>query len=207
MSSPLDNLIKTLSKLPSLGPRSAQRAVLFLLKNDELFLKQAIKDMQEVKEKIKKCESCGNFDDVNPCKICSNQKRDVSQLCIVEDVSDLWAMERANFFRGQYHVLGGKLSAIEGVGIEQLNIDKLIERISDGVITEVIFALGATIEGQTTAYYISDLLKQFDIKVSSLAQGIPIGGELNFLDEGTISMAFMDRRALFRMEKNDKIAS
>lgn len=202
MDSSLKNIIKTMSKLPGLGPRSAQRAVLFILKDEKKLLNQLISDLSEVKNSVHKCSICGNLDCGEICSICNDTKRDFAQLCIVENVSDLWAIERANFFKGKYHVLGGTLSAIDGVGPSQLNTNHLIDRIVKENITEVIFALSATIEGQTTVYYISDMLSNLNIKISSLAQGVPIGGELNYLDDGTLSTAFLDRRLL----KTDKAA-
>lgn len=194
MDSPLNNLIRTLSKLPGVGPRLAQRTVLFLLKDEKVLMHQLVEDLQNVQNKIKKCEICGNLDDKFPCSICSNMKRDSSQLCIVESVSDLWALERARFFNGRYHVLGGVLSAMDNTGPEQLNIKILTQRIQKENIQEVIVALSATLEGQATLFYIVDLLSPFSIKVTSLAQGVPMGGELNYLDDATLSAAFMDRR-------------
>lgn len=193
---PLQNLIRTLSKFPGLGPRSAQRGVLYLLKNDGSALSQLLNDLVCVKQAVQRCKNCGNLDHQNPCSICMDVKRDATQLCIVENVSDLWAIEHARFFKGHYHVLGGSLSAIDGVGPAQLNTSTLVNRIHTEKITEVIIALSATIEGQTTTYYISDLLASLDIKMYSLAQGVPFGGELNYLDEGTLSAAFLDKRSI-----------
>jgi recombination protein RecR len=186
----LDSLIKLFSKLPSLGPRSARRIVLHLINNRQNIMFPLMESMKMAKENIKNCEVCGNLDSKNICGICANPNRSNGLLCVVEEVSDLWAMEKGGIFSGKYHILGGVLSAINGKGPEDLNIDKLISRIKDENIEEVILATNSTIEGQTTAYYLSETLKEFGIKISKLAHGIPIGSELDYLDEGTLSIAF-----------------
>lgn len=193
---PLPQLIRTLSKLPGLGPRSAQRIVLFLLKEEAKGLEKLIADAMAVQQHVKRCERCGNLDSASPCHICTDPRRDVHQLCIVEKVSDLWAIEQAHFFRGRFHVLGGLLSAMDGVGPAQLNTVGLRERLEAEQITEVTIALSATIEGQTTTYFLSDLLAEAPVRLFTLSQGVPFGGELNYLDEGTLSTAFSDKRAL-----------
>lgn len=194
--SPLQNLIRTLSKIPGLGPRSAQRAVLFLLKEDGARLNQLIQDASRVQKTIQRCAVCGNLDYCSPCGICVDARRNKKQLCIVEKISDLWAIEQAHFFRGHYHILGGLLSAIDGVGPGQLNTEALLQRVHADQVQEIIIALSATIEGQTTTFFLSDLLSSFSVQVSTLAQGVPFGGELNYLDEGTLSAAFSDRRII-----------
>jgi recombination protein RecR len=186
----LDSLIKLFSKLPSLGPRSARRIVLHLINNRQNIMFPLIESMKLAIDTIKNCEVCGNLDSKNICAICSNTNRSNGLLCVVEEVSDLWAMEKGGIFSGKYHVLGGTLSAINGKGPEDLNIDKLFSRIKDENIEEVIMATNSTIEGQTTAYYILEILKELNVKVSKLAHGIPIGSELDYLDEGTLGIAF-----------------
>lgn len=201
MDSPLNDLTRTLSRLPGVGPRLAQRIVLFLLKNEKAPLDQLITQLKTVRETVDKCETCGNLDVCSPgphkqriCHICANSQRDTSQLCIVETVSDLWALERARFFNGRYHILGGALSAMDNVGPDQLNLRPLVQRIRDDSVQEVILALSATLEGQTTQFYIIDLLAPLDVTITSFAQGVPMGGELNYLDDATLSAAFLDRR-------------
>ncbi|MDR0632878.1 MAG: recombination mediator RecR [Holosporales bacterium] len=194
MDSSLRNVIRTMARLPGLGPRSAQRAVLFAIKNENSFLEQLINDLITVRDHIRKCKHCGNLDCGDICSICLDVKRDAHQLCIVESVADLWAIERAQFFHGRYHILGCVLSAIDGVYPEHLNTKSLVARVNADRITEVIIALNATIEGQTTTYYIADVLAGLGVSVSSPAHGIPLGGEFNYLDDGTISAAFLDRR-------------
>lgn len=189
-------MINQISKLSGIGKRSAQRIAIELLENKEKIMIPLGQGLIESAETIKECEICGNFDDVSPCYICSDNKRDKSTICIVESVSDLWAMERGNIYRGQYHIIGGVLSAIEGVGPDDLNISSLLKRIENDEITEVILATNATLEGQTTAHYIS---KQIENKVSNitrLANGIPLGGELEYIDEGTLSTALASRKSM-----------
>jgi recombination protein RecR len=191
--SEIERLIQLLAKLPGLGPRSARRAALVLLKKRDLLLEPLATAMQDAAAATKNCETCGNLDTVSPCAICRDPRRDPHLLCVVEDVADLWALERAGVFRGRYHVLGGALSALDGVTPERLNVATLLERVRDGV-DEVILAMNATVEGQTTAHYLMDMLGE--TKVTRLAHGVPVGGELDYLDEGTLNAAFKARRAL-----------
>jgi len=191
----IERLIQLLSKLPGLGPRSARRAALALLKKRELLLEPLGAAMRDAAAAIKTCEVCGNLDTMSPCSLCNDPRRDAHVLCVVEDVADLWALERASVFRGKYHVLGGVLSALDGMTPEKLNISTLVARVRDGV-EEVILAMNATVEGQTTAHYLMDALEQTSVKVTRLAHGVPVGGELDYLDEGTLSHAFKARRAI-----------
>ncbi|MBR6663880.1 MAG: recombination protein RecR [Alphaproteobacteria bacterium] len=192
----IEKLIKQIAKLPSLGTRSARRIVLQMLKKKEQIMLPLIESLQEVSANIKTCEVCGNFDTTSPCAICQSPNRDGQIICVVQDVADLWAMERVSQYKGKYHVLGGVLSALEGVVPEDLNIDSLINRISQENIIEVILALSATIDGQITSHYISSKLKEFNIKITTLAQGIPVGGELDYMDEGTLQLALNSRKSL-----------
>ncbi len=192
----IEQLIKIISKLPSLGTRSARRIVLHLLKKKDALIPQLISALQDVEEHIKVCEICGNYDTESPCSICSSSNRDSNLLCIVQDISDLWALERGGLYKGRYHVLGGVLSAIEGVTPDDLNIGGLLDRINKEQINEIILALPATVDGQITMHYISSLLKGKDIKVSTLAQGIPVGAELDYMDDGTIKLALDMRKQL-----------
>jgi recombination protein RecR len=191
----LDNLIDLMAKLPGLGPRSARRAVLHLVKKRALQLIPLSDAIQRVAETARECLNCGNIGTSDLCPICDSPKRANGELCIVEDVADLWAMERAGVFKGRYHVLGGTLSALDAVGPDELRIPKLIDRVQTEEITEVILALNATVDGQTTAHYIADQLEG-RVTVSSLAQGVPIGGELDYLDDGTISAALKARKSV-----------
>jgi len=193
IGSEIERLIQLLAKLPGLGPRSARRAALALLKKRDTLLEPLADSLREAADAILTCEVCGNLDTQSPCAICSDTRRDPHILCVVEDVADLWALERAGVFRGRYHVLGGALSALDGVTPERLNVAKLLERVKQDV-DEVILAMNATVEGQTTAHYMMDLLG--DMKVTRLAHGVPVGGELDYLDEGTLSAAFKARRSL-----------
>jgi recombination protein RecR len=193
LGSEIERLIQLLAKLPGLGPRSARRAALVLLKKRDTMLEPLAASLREAADAILTCETCGNLDTASPCAICSDGRRDPHLLCVVEDVADLWALERAGVFRGRYHVLGGALSALDGVTPDRLSVGKLMERVKTGV-DEVILAMNATVEGQTTAHYLMDLLG--DLKVTRLAHGVPVGGELDYLDEGTLSAAFKARRAL-----------
>jgi recombination protein RecR len=190
----LERLIQILAKLPGLGPRSARRAVLHLIKNREKLLSPLALALAEARDKVVVCSVCGNVDTIDPCSLCSDPRRDQSVLCVVEDVSDLWALERAGAWSGLYHVLGGTLSAIEGVRPEDLSIAQLSARAAAPEIKEVVLAVNATVEGQTTAHYITDLLKPLPIKLSRLAHGVPVGGELDYLDEGTLTAAIRSRR-------------
>jgi recombination protein RecR len=191
----IERLIQLLAKLPGLGPRSARRAALILLKKRETLLEPLAAAMRGAALAITTCGQCGNLDTTNPCAICSDPRRDPHVLCIVEDVADLWALERANVFRGRYHVLGGALSALDGMTPERLNISTLPARLASDV-SEVILAMNATVEGQTTAHYLMDVLASANVKVTRLAHGVPVGGELDYLDEGTLSAAFKARRAM-----------
>jgi recombination protein RecR len=193
LGSEIERLIQLLSKLPGLGPRSARRAALVLLKKRDTMMEPLAAALKDASRAIRDCEICGNLDTVSPCAICTDSRRDSHVLCVVEDVADLWALERAGVFRGRYHVLGGALSALDGVTPEKLNVAALSERVKTGV-DEVILAMNATVEGQTTAHYLMDVLT--GVKVTRLAHGVPVGGELDYLDEGTLSAAFKARRAL-----------
>ncbi len=189
----IDNLIEMMARLPGLGPRSARRAVLTMIRKRGLLLTPLADLMQTVAATARECLSCGNVGTTEICDICRDEKRATGEICVVEDVSDLWAMERAGVFKGRYHVLGGTLSALDGIGPEDLSIPRLISRVADEGITEVILALNATVDGQTTAHYIADQLEG-RVALSSLAQGVPVGGELDYLDEGTISAALRARK-------------
>ena len=192
----IEKLVKLVSKLPSLGTRSARRIVLNLLKKRENLFLPLIEAMQNVANNVQTCEICGNYDTCSPCSICASELRENGTICVVQDVADLWAMERVSFFKGRYHVLGGILSALDGVTPEDLNIEPLLERISKENIKEVILALPATVDGQITAHYLVSRLKDFEVKVSTLAQGIPMGAELDYMDEGTLQLALNSRKAL-----------
>jgi len=189
----IERLIQLLAKLPGLGPRSARRAALVLLKKRDQLLEPLAQALQEAASATRNCEICSNLDTISPCAICRDPRRDPHVLCVVEDVADLWALERAGVFRGRYHVLGGALSALDGVTPERLNVAALLERVKSGV-DEVILAMNATVEGQTTAHYLMDHLT--NLKVTRLAHGVPVGGELDYLDEGTLNAAFKARRPL-----------
>ncbi|SFR45174.1 DNA replication and repair protein RecR [Yoonia tamlensis] len=190
----LDNLIALMAKLPGLGPRSARRAVLHLIKKRGQVLVPLAEAMHRVGSTVRECLNCGNICTADICDICQSDKRNIGQIAVVEDVADLWAMERAQVFKGRYHVLGGTLSALDAIGPDELRIPKLLDRVKSENVTEVILALGATIDGHTTAHYIADQLT--DIMVTSLAQGVPVGGELDYLDDGTITAALNARKAL-----------
>ena len=197
ISPELKVLIHLLSKLPGLGPRSGKRVALHLLHNRTTTLAMLTASLQEVGIKVKECTTCGNLDSQDPCVLCQDPKRDPSLLCIVESVADLWALERAGTYKGKYHVLGGTLSALDGVGLNDLSILPLFKRCKEGDIQEVILALNVTVEGQTTSHYLTERLKELGIPhVSTLARGIPVGGELDYLDEGTLGAALMSRRSL-----------
>ncbi len=192
----IERLIQLLAKLPGLGPRSARRAALYLIKNRERLLAPMASAMAEAQEKVTICSECGNVDTVDPCTLCTDPRRDRSAICVVEEVGDLWALERAGAWSGLYHVLGGTLSAIEGIRPEDLSIGSLIQRAGAGDVKEVVLALNATVEGQTTAHYIPERLKNLGIAASRLAHGVPVGGELDYLDEGTLTQAIRARRPL-----------
>ncbi|NRB33369.1 MAG: recombination protein RecR [Rhodobacteraceae bacterium] len=191
----IDNLIELLAKLPGLGPRSARRAVLHLIRKRALLLTPLADAMTQVAATARECLNCGNVGTSEICDICTDERRANGELCVVEDVADLWAMERSGVFKGRYHVLGGTLSALDAVGPEELKIPKLIDRVTSEDVSEVILALNATVDGQTTAHYIADLLDG-RVRITSLAQGVPIGGELDYLDDGTITAALRARRDL-----------
>ncbi|MEP5633075.1 MAG: recombination mediator RecR [Tateyamaria sp.] len=191
----IDALIDMMAKLPGLGPRSARRAVLHLIRKRALLLTPLSDVMQIVAATARECMNCGNVGTTDICDICTSQKRGNGELCVVEDVADLWAMERSGVFKGRYHVLGGTLSALDAIGPEELRIPRLIDRVATEDISEVVLALNATIDGQTTAHYIADQLDG-QVTLTSLAQGVPIGGELDYLDDGTITAAMRARKAL-----------
>lgn len=187
-------MIDFLSKLPGFGPRSARRAALHLLKKPDQLLAPLAAALADAASKVRQCSTCGSFDTIDPCAICAAPGRDESIICAVEEVGDLWAMERSGVFRGRYHVVGGALSALDGVGPEDLNIGRLIDRAGEEHVQEVILALNATVDGQTTAHYITDRLSHLSVKVTHLAHGVPVGGELDHLDDGTIAAALASRR-------------
>ncbi len=190
----IENLIALLAKLPGLGPRSARRAALHLIKKREQLMRPLTKALNEASEKIIVCPECGNLDTVSPCTICQDPQRDASLICVVEEVGDLWALERAGVIKARYHVLGGTLSPLDGIGPDDLTIGKLIERARQPGIGEILLALNATVEGQTTAHYISAELENAGLTISRLAHGVPVGGELDYLDEGTLAAAVKSRR-------------
>ena len=194
----IDRLIQLLAKLPGLGPRSARRAVLYLFKRRESLLQPLLQTLAEAAEQVRVCGRCGNLDTADPCAICADSRRDSTRLCVVEDVADLWAIERSGAFAGRYHVLGGTLSALEGTGPEELRIEALVARVAAEGVKEAILALPATVEGQTTAHYLADRLGQSGVEVTRLAQGVPMGGELDYLDEGTLTAALAARRPVGR---------
>ena len=190
----IEKLIKIIAKLPALGARSSRRIVLHLLKNKDNKLLPLIEALQSVADNIRTCPICGNFDTEEPCHICADLSRDTDVVCVVQDVADLWAMERVGLFKGQYHVLGGILSALDGVTPEDLNMEQLFSRLAQGVIKEVILALPATIDGQITSHYLLSRLKEYPVKVTTLAQGLPMGAELDYMDDGTIQLALSARK-------------
>lgn len=195
MASPeIEALTNALARLPGLGPRSARRAVLHLLKRRETTLAPLLSALAAVNDRLETCAVCGNVDTSNPCAICADPRRDSKSLCVVEDVADLWALDRAKLFTGKYHVLGGKLSALDGVRPEDLNIAALLARIEGGGIDEVVLAMNATLEGQTTAHYLAERLEAYPVRITQLAHGLPVGGELDYLDEGTLAQALRARR-------------
>lgn len=193
-SQEIENLSAALARLPGLGPRSARRAVLWLVKRRETALDQLLDALATMRERLVECATCGNVDTTQPCAICADPRRDPRLLCVVEDVADLWALDRAKLFTGRYHVLGGRLSALEGVRPEDLTIGRLLERVEAGGIDEVVLAMNATLEGQTTAHYIAERLEHYPVRITQLAHGLPVGGELDYLDEGTLAQALRARR-------------
>jgi recombination protein RecR len=192
----IERLVQLLARMPGLGPRSARKAVLALLKRRNELLIPLTEALQQAVERIAECPQCGNLDTVTPCSICQDPRRDDSMIVVVEEVGDIWALERANIISARYHVLGGHLSPLDGIGPEQLNIAGLVTRAASDSVKEVLLALNATVEGQSTAHYVSDQLAASGVTVSRLAQGVPIGGELDYLDEGTLAAAFKARRKL-----------
>jgi recombination protein RecR len=192
----LDRLIQILARLPGLGPRSARRVALHLLKKRETVLTPLAAALEEAARTVRPCRVCGNLSEADLCAICADPERDRSQICVVEDVEDLWALERAHAFKGRYHVLGGTLSALDGIGPDRLAIGSLLSRLDEGGVQEVILALGATVDGQTTAHYVADRLAGLPVAVTRLAHGVPVGGELDYLDEGTLTAALKARRSL-----------
>ncbi len=192
--SEIEQLVQLLAKLPGLGPRSARRAALHLLKRRENLLEPLARAIAAAAEKVRACSVCGNLDTRDPCLVCVDPRRDAETICVVENVADLWAIERTASFRGRYHVLGGVLSALDGIGPDDLNVAGLVRRIGEGGIREVILAMGATVDGQTTAHYVTDRLQGAGVTISRLAHGVPVGGELDYLDDGTLTAALKARR-------------
>lgn len=193
-SQEIEALSSTLARLPGLGPRSARRAVLWLVKHRESALPALLEALAGVAETLVECRTCGNVDTRDPCGICADPRRDARSLCVVEEVSDVWALDRSRLFPGRYHVLGGRLSALDGIAPENLNIASLLARVEGGGIDEVVLAMNATLEGQTTAHYLAERLEAFPLRVTQLAHGLPVGGELDYLDEGTLAQALRARR-------------
>jgi len=189
----IERLIQLLAKVPGLGPRSARRAALHLIKKKEQLMAPLAGALAEALDKVRVCSTCGNVDTSDPCSVCSDPRRDGSLIILVEDVADLWALERAGAMNARFHVLGGTLSPLDGIGPDQLNIRSLVTRVSEGGVAEVVIAVNATVEGQTTAHYITDQLSAFSVKVTRLAHGVPVGGELDYLDEGTLAAALRSR--------------
>ena len=190
----LAELIAFIGKLPGLGPRSARRIVLHMLKNPNEKMGSLANLLARAMNEIKRCTECGNIDIITPCNVCIDEKRDASVLCVVEDISDLWALERGMVFKGRYHILGGYLSPINGITPDKLNIDSLIKRVANGDVKEVVIATNSTLEGQATGFYISDLLKVYNVRTTRLAHGIPLGAEIDYMDEGTLSHALKMRQ-------------
>jgi recombination protein RecR len=192
----IERLIQLLARLPGLGPRSARRAALHLIKKRDLLMAPLASALQTAMQKIEVCRTCGNIDSQNPCTVCTDERRDPSIIVVVADVADLWALERAHAVNARYHVLGGTLSPLDGIGPQDLTIDTLVSRVHAEPVKEVILALNATVDGQTTAHYITDLLQDTDVKITRLAHGVPVGGELDYLDEGTLSAAMRQRTSM-----------
>jgi recombination protein RecR len=194
--SDIDVLIQRLARLPGLGPRSGRRAALYMLKRRDTVMEPLLTAMKNAAERVRTCSTCGNLDASDPCAICDDPRRDGSIICVVEDVADLWALERTRSYRGLYHVLGGTLSAVEGIRPEDLNIPRLVHCAARPEVKEIILATSFTVDGQTTAHYIIDRLKDLDVTISALAQGVPLGGELDYLDDATLATALKARRGL-----------
>jgi len=195
-SQEINDLTDALAKLPGLGPRSARRAVLYLIKKRESALAPLVEALERVRQRLVPCSICGNVDTQDPCGICGDPRRDDRALCVVEEVADLWALDRSRLFAGRYHVLGGRLSALDGIRPEDLGIETLVRRVEAGGIDEVVLAMNATLEGQTTSHYIAERLERFPVRLTQLAHGLPGGGELDYLDEGTLAQALRARRPL-----------
>lgn len=197
MSSPeIETLTQALARLPGLGPRSARRAVLHLLQRREAALEPLLRALDVVNARMVQCAVCGNVDTIDPCGICADPRRDARALCVVEDVADLWALDKSRLFPGRFHVLGGRLSALDGVRPEDIAIAPLVTRVAAGGIDEVVLAMNATLEGQTTAHYIAERLEAYPVRLTQLAHGVPVGGELDYLDEGTLAQALRQRRPI-----------
>jgi len=192
----LDRLAHLLGKLPGLGPRSSGRVALHLLKQKESLMLPLASALADAAHNVSRCEICGNLDSNNPCRICTDQERDKSTCCVVKEVGDLWALERSGVYNGQYHVMGGLLSALDGIGPQELRCEDLVKRASNNSMKEIILAMDATVDGQTTAYYLVELLSESNISVTWLARGVPVGGELGYLDDGTIAQALKARRSI-----------
>ena len=190
----IEDLVTALARLPGLGPRSARRAVLHMLKKRQAVLDPIATALDRVAERLSTCSTCGNIDTLDPCSVCRDPKRDPTSLCVVEEVADLWALDRGRLFPGTFHVLGGRLSALDGVRPEDLSVARLLDRVAEGTIQEVVLATNATLEGQTTAHYLADRLGEYPVRLSQLAHGLPVGGELDYLDEGTLAQALRARR-------------
>ncbi len=195
-SQEIDDLAQALARLPGFGPRSARRAVLYLMKKRETALDPLVAAMERVRRNLSTCDNCGNVDTSNPCAICTDNRRDPRSICVVEEVSDLWALDKSRLFLGRYHVLGGRLSALDGVRPDDLTISRLIDRVAEGGIDEVVLAMNATLEGQTTAHYIAERLEKYPVRLTQLAHGLPMGGELDYLDEGTLAQALRARKSI-----------
>ena len=193
-SQAIETLTAALARLPGLGPRSARRAVLWLIKRRTTALVELLAALEAVQASLVECQTCGNVDTRDPCAICADPRRDARALCVVEDIADLWALDRSRLFAGRYHVLGGRLSALDGIGPEDLTIAALLARVAAGGIDEVVLAMNATLEGQTTAHYLAERLESFPLRITQLAHGLPVGGELDYLDEGTLAQALRARR-------------
>jgi recombination protein RecR len=192
----IERLIQLLGRLPGLGPRSARRVALHLLKKREVLMQPLSAALADAARAIRPCTTCGNLDTIDPCSICADSRRDATLICVVEDVGDLWALERGRIFSGRYHVLGGTLSALDGIGPDELNVAGLMRRVAAGGIREIIVATNATVDGQTTAHYLAERLSDSGVPLTRLAHGVPVGGELDWLDDGTLATALKARRAL-----------
>ncbi|MEM9618523.1 MAG: recombination mediator RecR [Pseudomonadota bacterium] len=192
----LQRLIDLLAKMPGLGPRSAKRAALYLLKRRDQVMGPLAFALDDAAKKVKACSTCGNWDSIDPCAVCADVERSAGVLCVVQDVGDLWALERAGAHKGRYHVLGGLLSPLDGVGPDDLNVGGLVARAGEDIVTEIVLALPATVDGQTTAHYLTEHLEPAGVTVTRLSQGVPVGGELDYLDEGTLSAAMKARRSV-----------